>query len=76
MIFIQLIAYYEACYYQYLDGVVHTEIWEGRRRMMLNWFESPGLASWREDWYHIWGESFQKYVAEQRASPDERRVTF
>ena len=74
--FMQIIAYYEACYYQYLDGVVHKEIWEGRRRMMLDYFESPGFSSWWDDWHHIWGESFQKYVAEQRASPGERRVTF
>jgi hypothetical protein len=74
--FLEIIAYYETCYYQYLDGVVHQEIWEGRRRMMLDYFESPGFSSWWDDWNHVWGASFQKYVAEQRASPGERRVTF
>jgi len=74
--FTQIIAYYEACYYQYLDGVVHKEIWEGRREMMLDYFASPGFSSWYDDWHHIWGKSFQEYVAEQRVSPGERRVTF
>jgi len=68
MLFMQLIAYYEACYYQYLEGVVHGEIWEGRKKMMIKWFESPGLSSWWNEWHDIWGEQFQDYVTEMRGS--------
>ena len=70
MMFMQLIAYYEACYYQYQEGVVHKEVWDGRKKMMTKWFESPGLSSWWDEWHDVWGDGFQKYVDEVRNTAD------
>ncbi|MGR8949747.1 MAG: hypothetical protein ACU84Q_17025 [Gammaproteobacteria bacterium] len=72
MMFMQLIAYYEACYYQFLEGVVHKEVWDGRKRMMIKYFEMPGFSSWWDEWNDIWGEGFRNYVNEIRDTPNKR----
>ncbi|MGR9090579.1 MAG: hypothetical protein ACU85U_08375 [Gammaproteobacteria bacterium] len=69
MMFFQLIAYYEACYYQYVEGVVAEEVWDGRKRMMIKWFQLPGFSSWWDKWHDVWGEGFQKYVEGIRVAP-------
>ena len=73
LMFMQLIAYYEACYYQYLEGVVHKEVWDGRKRMMAIYFGLPGFSCWWGDWHEVWGEGFQNYVAEIRDNSSNPR---
>ena len=68
-LFMQLFMYYESLFYQYKDGVVDPDIWEGRRKMMVNLLQMPGVASWWETWRHIYGAKFQRYIGENMESP-------
>ena len=43
-LFFQLFLMYESLYYQYVDGVVDPDMWEGRRILMFNFLEMPGVA--------------------------------
>ena len=76
MLFLQLFMYYEAFYYQYLEGVVNEEIWEGRKIMMLNMLESPGISSWWEGGSAIYGRRFVNYVNEVREPTTEGHYSF
>ena len=75
-VFLQLFIYYEALFYQYEDRVVDLDIWEGRRKMMLNLLQMPGVASWWGTWRPIFGAKFQSYVAENMESPSDLHLTF
>ena len=76
MLFMQLFMYYEAFYYQYLEGVVHDEIWEGRKIMMLNMLGSPAISSWWESWRVIYGKRFTNYVSEIREPAGDDHYSF
>lgn len=75
-LFLELFVMYEGLFYQYKDRVVDPDIWEGRRKMMLNLLQMPGVASWWETWRHIFGAKFQSYVRENMASPGEIHLRF
>ena len=75
-VFLQIFIYYEALFYQYEERVVDLDIWEGRRKMMLNLLQMPGVASWWGTWRPIFGAKFQLYVAENMESPSDLHLQF
>ena len=72
--FLRVFMYYEAFFYQYKDGVVDPDIWEGRRKMMINLLTMPGVASWWAQYCDVFGAGFRTYVSEQMKSPGDIRV--
>ena len=75
-LFLQVFVYYEALYYQYEDRVVDSDIWEGRKRMMLNLLQMPGVASWWGTWRPIFGARFQAHVTQGMKSPGDLYLPF
>ncbi len=70
-LFMQTFAGYEALYYQYRDGAIDPDLWEGRRKMMLILLAVPGYAAWWRLWRHVFGQQFQDYIQRELPSaPD------
>lgn len=63
-VFLQIINMYESLYYQYKDGVLDSNIWEGRLIMLTNFLSMPGFSAWWGEWHKIYGTDFVDYVNE------------
>ena len=59
---------YESGFYQHLDGVIHPDMWEGRRRMLGRLLQERGTAEWWEKSKWIFGAQFRDFVDRQRAA--------
>ena len=64
----QVFLMWESLYYQYEDGVVDPDMWEGRRKLMFSFLAAPGIASWWSEWSPILGEKFVSYVSKNHDS--------
>ena len=73
-LFLQLFLMYESLFYQYQDGVVAPDIWEGRRKMMFNFLSMPGVAVWWEDWNAIFAGRFLAYISENKDKPPDVQI--
>lgn len=60
----QLFLMYESLYYQYEDGVVDPDMWEGRRKLMFSFLSMRGISAWWSEWSPILGEKFVTYVSQ------------
>ncbi len=70
-LFMKTFAGYEALFYQYRDGAIDPDLWEGRRKMMLTLLAVPGYAAWWRSWRYVFGQQLQDYVHRELASaPD------
>jgi len=68
VLIMQVFTMYESLYYQYEDGVVDPDMWEGRKKLMFGFLAQPGIASWWSEWSPIWGEKFVSYVSKNHDS--------
>ena len=57
---------YESGFYQHLDGVIHADLWEGRRGMLGRLLQERGTAEWWEQSKWIFGAQFRDFVDRQR----------
>ena len=71
VLFQELIVHYEALYYQFEDGVVDPDLWDGRKRMLLNFLQMPGFASWWQTWGSMFGTKFREYIEQERKVHEE-----
>jgi hypothetical protein len=57
---------YENLFFQYKQGAVEPDLWQGFRNMLVRDLKTPGLVTWWESQRNIFSSAFQRYVDELR----------
>ena len=57
---------YENLFYQYEQGALEAELWQGFHNMLARDLKAPGLVVWWESQRNIFSSKFQQYVDELR----------
>ena len=55
---------YENLFYQYEQGAVEAELWQGFHNMLVRDLKTPGLVEWWESQRNIFSSKFQRCVNE------------
>jgi hypothetical protein len=61
---------FENVYYQWRQGLIEDELWQGWRRLMLTYFWSPGVQMWWPTRRGAYAESFARFLEQsERGMP-------
>lgn len=61
-LFMQFLSYSQNAYFQWREGALSPELWEGWELLMMNLVSAPGGRDFWEERGYVFGESFRSYV--------------